>query len=82
MSKTLAVIRNPGIGMRDLDEPALWFDTYINEFTGALQLLTWDQAKAVMRYVSRNAGELEGKACWVDVDGPRMTFLCMFGDEL
>lgn len=80
MSEVLAVIRNPGIGMRDLDEPGLWFDTYTDESRAALQVLDWVRAKEVMRFVNRNVSELEGKVCWVHTDGTVMKYLRMFGE--
>lgn len=77
----MAVIKDPGIGMRDVDEPVLWFDTYTSEGIGALQVLDWDRAYRVMRGVRRSISELEGRACWVETDGTTMKFIRLFGDE-
>lgn len=77
----LAVIKNVGIGIRDMDDPVLWFDTYTSECINALQVLDWERAKEVMRHVNRSHKELENRACWVETDGTVMRFMKLFGVE-
>jgi hypothetical protein len=64
---TLAIMREVGYGNRDLGRPCLWFSTYIDESSAALQVLQGDEAEEVIRESGvYDVRDLEGKPCWVD----------------
>ena len=71
--EVLAIMKNVGIGMRDTNNPCLWFDACIDESGRALQVLSWKEAQQVIKesdvYDVKN---LEGKACIVDISTPNM----------
>ena len=71
--EVLAIMKNVGIGMRDTNNPCLWFDACIDESGRALQVLSWGTALHVIKesgvYDVKN---LEGKACIVDISTPNM----------
>jgi hypothetical protein len=71
--RQMAVIRNVGIGSRDVGSPVLWFNSYVTESSAALQVLSWDEAYEVLKSVY-DVKELEGKPCWVDVEGGYIKF--------
>ncbi len=74
MSEQLAIIKDIGIGCRDTNWPVLWFTVYVSEVQAALTVLSWDDAYEVLKHV-REVRDLEGKPCWVDVDGNMIKFL-------
>lgn len=69
MPEQLAVIRNVRIGAGDRGNGALWFDTYISESEGAMQVLGKDEAWEVIAQVE-DVQRLEGMACWVETENP------------
>jgi hypothetical protein len=73
VSEQLAIIRKPELGCRDTNAPVLSFEVYITEATAALQVLSWQDAHAVLSRV-RDIRDLEGKPCWVKVDGNMIRF--------
>jgi hypothetical protein len=63
---TLAIVRRPGYGMRDMHVPGLWFDTYTSDCTAALQVFTQPEADEVIKaFGVRDVHDLEGLPCWV-----------------
>lgn len=76
--KRMAIMRGVDFGLRDIGRPCLWFETYIDESSGALQVLTGEQiTKLLEESGARSIRELEGKPCWVETDGVlggRITF--------
>jgi hypothetical protein len=74
VSEQLAIIRDVRIGFHDYYGAGLSFTTYLTESSAASQTLGWDAAKALVETV-HDAHDLEGKPCWVEVDGNRITFL-------
>ena len=74
MPKQMAVIRNVHVGGGDRGTPCLWFDTYISEASAALQVLDWETARELVRK-TYDVKELEGKPCWVEVDGNIIRFV-------
>lgn len=74
MAEQVAIIRNVGIGSRDVGTPVLWFDVYTSEGTGALQVLSWNEAYKVLTGI-HEVRDLEGKPCWVEREGNRVTFI-------
>ena len=74
--KQLAIMRGVSIGMRDISHPCMWFSTYISEHEAALQVLSWEAAADVIKqYGTYDLKLLEGKPCWVDVEGNLIKFL-------
>lgn len=73
MAEQVGIIKKVGIGCRDIGSPVLWFDVYVSEGTGSLQVLSWDEAYEVLKSVE-DVRDLEGKPCWVEVDGNLMKF--------
>ncbi len=73
MSEQLAIIKDIGIGCRDTSSPVLWFTVYVSEASAALTVLSWDDAYKVLGHV-REIRDLEGKPCWVEVDGNLVKF--------
>ena len=80
MSEQLAIMRDVRIGAHDYYGAGLTFTTYITESTAAGQSLTWEQAKPLLATVE-DVRELEGKPCWVDVDGNLIRFLRLWGQR-
>jgi hypothetical protein len=74
MSEQMAIIRNVGIGARDVGRACLWFDTYITESSAALQIVTWEDAAKILAKVY-DVKELEGRPCVVDVQGQIIKFV-------
>jgi hypothetical protein len=74
VNEQVAIIRNVGIGGRDVGRPVLWFDTYIRESSAALQIIGWEQAGELLAGI-REVRELEGRPCWVEADGGMIKFL-------
>jgi len=73
--KQLAIMRGVSIGNRDCGTPVMWFSTNF-EHGGALQVLTWERARKVIAESGlSDFKELEGHACYVDVDGDTVKFL-------
>lgn len=69
-------MKNVGYGCRDTGEPCLFFDVYISDNTAALQVLTSTHAyQAIRESGVYDVRELEGKPCWVDVNGAFISFL-------
>lgn len=76
MTEQLAIMREVGYGCRDVGYPVLWFSTYVRECRAALQVLGQEDAtKLITDMQVHDVHDLEGKPCWVDVDGNRMVFL-------
>jgi len=79
--RQLAIIRNVGIGTRDVGRPCLWFDTYVEEGIGALQIIDWDRAAQILQASGIcDVRDLNGKPCWVDRDGNTMHFAELWKD--
>jgi hypothetical protein len=76
MSETLAIISRVGYGLRDRSIPMLWFDTNMSEGSGALQVFFQPEADEVIKdHGVRDVQDLEGKPCWVEVDGRLVKYL-------
>lgn len=73
--RQLAIIKDIHFGNRDVGQPCVWFTSMINEGTGALQvLMEEDLISFVKDSGCHKLEDLEGKPCWVDVDGSRILF--------
>ena len=73
-TERLAVIRGVRIGAHDYYGAGLTFSTYISEHVAAGQSLNWEDSKALVATVE-DVHQLEGKPCWVEVDGNLIKFL-------
>ena len=70
-----AIIKEVGFGCRDIGQPCLFFTTYINECSAALQVLHGDEAMKVIKASGvYDVKKLEGKPCWVEVSGNAISF--------
>lgn len=66
-NKTIAVIKDIDIGMRDFDVPVLWFTACIPDGLSSLQILYWDKAyDLIIESGVRSVFDLNGKLCWLD----------------
>jgi hypothetical protein len=74
----LAIIKNVGYGLRDIGHPCLWFDTMVEDSTGALQVFRGEEAGPIIEDAGvYDVHEMEGKACWVIKDEGMIKFLRM-----
>ena len=72
----LAIIREVGIGNRDIGTPCMFFTTYISEGSAALQVLSWKDAYEVIKESGvSDVDQLEGRPCWVKVGRGTINFL-------
>lgn len=75
MTEQLAIIKDVGIGMRDVGRPVLWWTVYVGDNAGALHVFDWEEANAIITaYGVENVQDLNGKPCWVEVDSNKITF--------
>ncbi len=73
--KQMAIIQGVGVGLRDTGRPVLWWTAKVSEGSAALHVFDWDTARDIIQsYGVREVHGLNGKPCWVEVDGNRMTF--------
>jgi hypothetical protein len=74
VSETMAIIRNPGCGGRDVGRPVLFFDV-AGEGWGALQVfeVESDEARELLSSVY-SVEKLNGKAVIVEREGNRVSF--------
>lgn len=69
--RVLAIIRDPGYGLRDLGVPMLSFMAYTHESSGSLQCLFQPAAdRYLIAAGCSDVRNLDGTACWVRNDGP------------
>lgn len=77
MSEQLAVIKNFNIGVGDRGVPAIWFDTYVNEHSAALQVISG--AEEMWEFIKSSGltdiTKINGKTCWVEAGGSLIRFL-------
>ena len=79
MAEQLAVIKNFQIGVGDRGVPAIWFETFINESSAALQVIYG--ATEIHDFIAQAGLEsvisVNGKTCWVDVGPATIKFLSL-----
>jgi len=76
----LGIIKRVGYGLRDVGYPVLWFTIYTSEHCASLQVFRGEESDRVITEADvYDVKLLEGKPCWVIVDGGLMTFKRMFG---
>ena len=74
--EVLAIIKDVNIGMRDCNEPVLWFTTHTSECSAALQVFNWVEAGKLIKDAKvYSVNNLEGKACFVEKDGWLLKFI-------
>ena len=70
MTEQLAIIKGVGFGNRDVGRPVLFFETYLSEGIGALQILSDDEAMNFIKaYGVYDVKDLEGKPVWIEREG-------------
>jgi hypothetical protein len=74
IAERVAIISEVGVGCRDTNSPCLWFTVKISESSGSLQMLSWNEAYELLKGIT-NVRDLDGRPCWVEVDGNRIRFL-------
>ena len=74
--RRLAIMKDVGIGVRDVGRPVMFFSTYISESVAALQILSLEQAYALLNQAQvYDVKDLEGKPCWVEEGNGMIKFL-------
>ena len=73
--RQMAIIQGVGVGLRDVNNPVLWWTVHTSEGSAALHVFDWDTAyKIIKDYDVREVHELNGKPCWVEVDAGNMLY--------
>jgi len=76
MAEQVAIARGVRFGCRDVGRPVLWFETYIDEGIGALQVIEGDEALRIVQATGvYDIKELDGRACQVTVDRNTIKFV-------
>jgi hypothetical protein len=71
----LGIISEVGFGLRDLNEPVLWWTVHTDEHWAALQVFHIDQAAQIIKdYGVRDVRDLDGKPVWVEKDAGLVKF--------
>lgn len=74
--RKLAIMKGVDYGCRDVGRPVLWFSTHDGEGGGALQVLDVNEAgKLIEESGVHSIRNLEGKACWIEVNGNSHVFV-------
>jgi hypothetical protein len=74
-ARVLGIMKDVNFGMRDCNGPVMWFEAKWEEDSGSLQILSWEQAREVIRESGvYNVEELEGKPCWLFIDESYVRF--------
>ena len=75
--RQLAVIKEVGLGLRDVGHPVLWWTAYIDEAAAALHVFGWKETEEILiAYGVYNFPTgLEGKVCWVEVGDQKITYI-------
>ena len=75
-NKQMAIMRDVGVGNRDVGQPVLWFSAMINECVGSLQVIFKPTYHEFIKdYGVREVGDLEGKSIWVLCKGTKIVWL-------
>lgn len=78
MSKELAIMSCPQVGLRDTNYPVMWFSVKFGEnlILGALIVMNWTDAKKfILQSGTTNIKDLDGKPCQVEVDKGTIKFI-------
>jgi len=78
MSEQVAIIKHARFGVGDRGTVVLTFDTYITENLAALQVLNPEEAVKALADANTDVNGLNGKACYVEVDGNLIKFVRMW----
>jgi hypothetical protein len=70
-NEVLAIIKNAGFGMRDNERPCLFFDVMFDDSSGALQVFfNYDDICRIIKdHDVWDVTNLNGKACWIEING-------------
>ena len=85
-SKTehMAIIQGVGVGLRDTNTPIMWWTIHTDSVGSALNIFDWLTAFDIIKaYGVREVHSLNGKPCWVEVEGNNMRFkrACIIKEE-
>ena len=76
MNKEMAIINEVGIGIRDLEEPVLWFTVTLMSGVCALQVFDWQQAAEIIKaYSLYEVHSLKGKPCRVEKGDGKIKYI-------
>lgn len=76
--KKLAIMKGVDFGCRDVGRPVLWFSSHDGEGGAALQVVEGSSALDLIKKSGvHSIKNLEGKPCWVEVDGMSMVFISL-----
>lgn len=73
----MAIIRDPGYGMRDFaNGPGLWFTVHLSDHSAALQCFHGEAAERIfIKGQIYNVADLHNRACYVRCDGTLVEFV-------
>ncbi len=75
MSEQMAIIQGVGVGLRDTNHSVLWWSAHTGNAGSALHVFDWATAADIIKdYGVREVHELNGKPCWVEVEGGTMVY--------
>lgn len=74
--KQMAIIKDVGFGVRDTNHAMLYFTVWMSESSASLICLNSKYTiNLIETHQITNIENLEGKPCWVDVDGNSVKFI-------
>lgn len=75
-TKKLGIMKNINFGCREIGIPVLWFDIYVDENIGALEVLFLEQyCNMLKKHGIINIKDLERHPCWVIEDSEENTLV-------
>jgi len=75
MAEELGIIVDIHVGMRDVNEPVLWFSIRTLH-GGSLQVMNWDSAEKFIReWNCKRIEDVNGKPCVVTREGTLLQYL-------
>ena len=82
--EVMAIIQGVGVGLRDTNNPVLWWSVHTDSIGSALHVFNWETAFDIIKaYGVGEVHSLNGKPCWVEVEGNTMRFkrACIIREE-
>lgn len=74
--EVMGIIKDAHYGLRDTNQPVLWFTVYTSENSASLQVFGQPEADAIIaRAQAHDVRDLNGKPCWVRKNGGLVEFL-------
>ena len=73
--RQMAIIQGVGVGLRDTNQPILWWSVHTGNNGSALLIFDWATAADIIRdYDVREIHSLNGKPCWVEVSNNTIVY--------